>query len=220
MASSWPAGHGRRRHRALIAGGSPDSSQHECPSPLPGSQSSHTAFWLAARSSSAIQEPYQSDRQCQMAAPLLSSRFSTTLAPQAQQARRDSLLDACGRSQSATAQRTHGLCHTASRPATMAAPAKGGECVAVAVRCRPLNSREAAEGRQAVVQVDRELRQVAIGRPGELAKAFTFDVVFGEEASQEQVYEGVARRLVDSVMQGYNGAGVFLCVGGGGGGGG
>jgi hypothetical protein len=70
-----------------------------------------------------------------------------------------------------------------------------------------MNSREVAEGRQSIVQVDRALKQVTLcpAKPGEVAKSFTFDAVFDAETSQSQVYDGVAKKLVESVMQGYNG---------------
>ena len=39
-------------------------------------------------------------------------------------------------------------------------PASTAECVKVVVRCRPLNSKEVAEGRQRIVDVDTALSQV------------------------------------------------------------
>ncbi len=41
-----------------------------------------------------------------------------------------------------------------------AGPASTAECVKVVVRCRPLNSKEVAEGRQRIVDVDTALSQV------------------------------------------------------------
>ena len=98
--------------------------------------------------------------------------------------------------------------HFAAAFSTARAMASKSECVTVAVRCRPLNGREVAEGRQAVASLDKALKQVTLGpaKPGEVAKSFTFDHVFDTDASQAEVYDGVAKGLVESVMQGYNGA--------------
>ena len=81
------------------------------------------------------------------------------------------------------------------------------ECVTVAVRCRPMNNREVVEGRQSIAQIDRAAKQVTLGstKPGEVAKSFTYDEVYDTDSSQAEVYEGVAQKLVESVMQGYNG---------------
>lgn len=81
------------------------------------------------------------------------------------------------------------------------------ECVAVAVRCRPMNSKELLEGRQALVDIDKAAKQVEIRpvRPGEVPKSYTFDMVFDEEASQLEIYDECAKNIVESVMHGYNG---------------
>ena len=36
-------------------------------------------------------------------------------------------------------------------------------------------------------------------------KIFTFDNVFGADSSQAELYNETARRIVDAVLQGYNG---------------
>lgn len=36
-------------------------------------------------------------------------------------------------------------------------------------------------------------------------KAFTFDAVFGPAATQRQIYDACAARVVESVLEGYNG---------------
>ncbi|PSC68795.1 kinesin KIF3B [Micractinium conductrix] len=78
------------------------------------------------------------------------------------------------------------------------------ECVRVAVRCRPPNSREAGE--RLVVSVDDAAGRVelAISLAGEAPRAFTFDHAFGPGASQQHVYNATARELVDSALAGYN----------------
>lgn len=80
----------------------------------------------------------------------------------------------------------------------------GSECVRVCVRCRPQNSRETGQG--VAVAVDESAGQVALAcvRSTEPPRAFTFDAVFGPEASQQDVYNATARDLVNSVLAGFN----------------
>jgi kinesin family protein 3/17 len=99
------------------------------------------------------------------------------------------------------------------------------ECVRVVVRCRPLNSREQADGRARIVEVDKQRGQVTLqaggkGDGGNAAaaaggadppKAFTFDAVFDWESTQREVYENTAAGIVASSLEGYNGT-VFACV--------
>ena len=81
--------------------------------------------------------------------------------------------------------------------------------VRVAVRCRPLSSKEQLEGHRTVVQVDQLRDQVTVhvpnSRSGERTKSFTFDSVFGFEAKQVDIYNETARPIVDFVLEGYNG---------------
>ncbi|GAQ91439.1 Kinesin-like protein [Klebsormidium nitens] len=85
----------------------------------------------------------------------------------------------------------------------------GGECVKVVVRCRPLASKEIADGRQRIVDMDSQTGQVTVRNPKmdlkEPPKAFTFDQVFDWNSTQEQVYEDAAKPIVISVLEGYNG---------------
>lgn len=76
------------------------------------------------------------------------------------------------------------------------------ECVRVAVRCRPPSDREAGE--RLAVAVDEAGRQVSLQGGPEAPRAFTFDCVFGQGASQQAVYDATARELVDSALAGYN----------------
>ena len=79
----------------------------------------------------------------------------------------------------------------------------------MAVRCRPLSSKELANGHCVVVQVDQLRGQVTVHVPkprsGERSKSFTFDSVFGFEAKQVDLYNETARPIVDFVLEGYNG---------------
>jgi hypothetical protein len=86
--------------------------------------------------------------------------------------------------------------------------APASECVRVIVRCRPLNSKELADGRQTIVEVDQKAAQVVLRAPsggGDAPKPFTFDAAFDPGASQREVYENTALAIVNSVLSGYNG---------------
>eukprot|EP00501_MAST-03F_sp_TOSAG23-6_P000671 GSMAST32.ASY1.ANO1.698.1 assembled CDS len=72
------------------------------------------------------------------------------------------------------------------------------DCVKVVVRLRPFNSQEKRDGRQQIcVIVNRGKR--------ENSKKFTFDCVFDMNVTQQEVYEETGYKLVESVMQGFNG---------------
>eukprot|EP00201_Polytomella_parva_P015707 CAMPEP_0175058252 /NCGR_PEP_ID=MMETSP0052_2-20121109/11744_1 /TAXON_ID=51329 ORGANISM="Polytomella parva, Strain SAG 63-3" /NCGR_SAMPLE_ID=MMETSP0052_2 /ASSEMBLY_ACC=CAM_ASM_000194 /LENGTH=731 /DNA_ID=CAMNT_0016323611 /DNA_START=71 /DNA_END=2263 /DNA_ORIENTATION=+ len=83
------------------------------------------------------------------------------------------------------------------------------ETVKVAIRCRPLNSKEKSDGRDTIVDMDMKIGQVILknpkGDPGEPPKTFTFDSVFDPTIPQREVYDSIARPIVNSVMDGYNG---------------
>ncbi|KAH7474736.1 Kinesin-like protein KIF11 [Phytophthora ramorum] len=72
--------------------------------------------------------------------------------------------------------------------------------VQVAVRCRPLNSREKASGRGAVVQCKPHSNEVAVVK----RKTYTFDRVFGQYSTQKDVFSSVVRPAVDEALAGYN----------------
>ena len=60
------------------------------------------------------------------------------------------------------------------------------------------------------VNVDTVRRCISVKNPAEGAgdeppKEFTFDVVFGPDSKQVDVYNECARKIVDSVLEGYNG---------------
>ncbi|ETM47628.1 hypothetical protein L914_07699 [Phytophthora nicotianae] len=72
--------------------------------------------------------------------------------------------------------------------------------VQVAVRCRPLNSREKAAGRGAVVQCKPHSNELAVVK----RKTYTFDRVFGQYSTQKDVFTSVVRPAVDEALAGYN----------------
>lgn len=86
------------------------------------------------------------------------------------------------------------------------------ESVRVCVRCRPLNRTELADGRSKIVQMDTKHGSVTLISPlvaseraAEPPKTFTFDQVYDEQTSQEAIYMQTASRIVDSVLEGFNG---------------
>jgi hypothetical protein len=83
------------------------------------------------------------------------------------------------------------------------------ESVKVAVRCRPLNSKEKQAGNTEVVTVDSQSNQVMVRDPKEpdsvKPKCFTFDYAYGQTSTQKQVYDQCASGIVASVLEGYNG---------------
>jgi kinesin family protein 3/17 len=91
------------------------------------------------------------------------------------------------------------------------APKADAECVRVVVRCRPLNSKETADGRARIIEMDKRQGQVTLqnkadaGSSKEPPKAFTFDAVFDWESTQREVYENTAAGIVNSTLEGYNG---------------
>ncbi|CAJ1401673.1 unnamed protein product [Effrenium voratum] len=82
------------------------------------------------------------------------------------------------------------------------------ECVKVVVRVRPLSSKEIAEGREVIVHMDVKRHVAILHRPGGTerdAKDFTFDAVFNEQMTQQQIFDDTAADILDSVMDGFNG---------------
>ena len=83
------------------------------------------------------------------------------------------------------------------------------ETVRVCVRCRPLNSKERQNGNQKVVEMDTTrgtvVLQPANSQPSEVPKTFTFDQVYDDTTKQENLYAQTASRIVDSVLEGFNG---------------
>lgn len=91
--------------------------------------------------------------------------------------------------------------------------------VQVAVRCRPLNERERTHGDRIAVSCDEDRHEVVFTAPSlqrknqssgnsgfnaNGKKTFTYDHVFSQTASQEDVYCRVVEPIVDEVLQGYN----------------
>ncbi|VDH89906.1 kinesin family member 3A, partial [Mytilus galloprovincialis] len=86
---------------------------------------------------------------------------------------------------------------------------KQDDCVRVCVRCRPLNDTEVKQGCVMCVKVDEVRGSIEVNIPnsqhGEPPKKFTFDMVFGPNSKQVDLYNQAARPIVDFVLEGYNG---------------
>jgi len=84
---------------------------------------------------------------------------------------------------------------------------KKEETVRVCVRCRPLNSKEKGDGRDRIVWMDTAHGTCVVEQKGssEPPKTFTFDQVYDESVTQEYIYMQTASRIVDSVLEGFNG---------------
>lgn len=83
------------------------------------------------------------------------------------------------------------------------------ENVQVIARVRPFNQTEISQNYRSVVAVDSVSRSITLKAPSSTSdgpvKTFSFDHVFGDSSKQLDVYNQVARPIVEYVMQGYNG---------------
>ena len=80
--------------------------------------------------------------------------------------------------------------------------------VKVAVRCRPLSRRERERGALEIVSIE-DGKTVFIEAPKDAdkdkKKQFTFDHSYFTDTTQQQVYDDIAKPIVDQLLQGYNG---------------
>ncbi|KAL2555544.1 Armadillo/beta-catenin repeat family protein/kinesin motor family protein [Forsythia ovata] len=80
------------------------------------------------------------------------------------------------------------------------------ERVRVAVRLRPRNSGELSDADYSdCVELQPELKRLKLRKNNWSFESFKFDEVFSESSSQKRVYEVVAKPVVESVLDGYNG---------------
>ena len=97
-----------------------------------------------------------------------------------------------------------GVIVEADTPPASGRPSPGGgaedTAVRVAVRVRPFVPKERLEQCRPCVRTLCEEGQIIIGKD----RAFAFDYVFGEESSQEHVFEAACAPLVQRCFQGYN----------------
>uniref|UniRef100_A0A8C0FAI5 Kinesin motor domain-containing protein n=1 Tax=Bubo bubo TaxID=30461 RepID=A0A8C0FAI5_BUBBB len=72
--------------------------------------------------------------------------------------------------------------------------------VKVAVRIRPLLSKEVLHNHQVCVRLVPNRQQIIIGKD----RVFTFDFVFGKNSTQKEVYTVCIKPLLVSLTEGYN----------------
>lgn len=72
--------------------------------------------------------------------------------------------------------------------------------VRVAVRLRPLNSRERLAGANELIVCNPVSRQIIAGSE----HCFTYDAVFGAESLQDDLFQELAKPLLDTFMSGFN----------------
>ncbi|RMC11533.1 hypothetical protein DUI87_11653 [Hirundo rustica rustica] len=83
-----------------------------------------------------------------------------------------------------------------------------GKNIQVVVRCRPFNASELKVSSYAVVDCDQARKEVSVRTGGVTdktsRKTYTFDMVFGAQAKQIDVYRSVVCPILDEVIMGYN----------------
>ncbi|KAJ7416856.1 Kinesin-like protein KIF11 [Pitangus sulphuratus] len=83
-----------------------------------------------------------------------------------------------------------------------------GKNIQVVVRCRPFNASELKASSHPVVDCDQARKEVSVRTGGVTdktsKKTYTFDMVFGPQAKQIDVYRSVVCPILDEVIMGYN----------------
>lgn len=89
------------------------------------------------------------------------------------------------------------------------------ENIKVVARCRPMSKKEMEHNCTSIVQFDHASKTITVDMPASQerspmaaqaeSKMFTFHHAFSTESSQEEVYNAVARPIVENVLEGYNG---------------
>ena len=81
------------------------------------------------------------------------------------------------------------------------------ECIKVAVRCRPLKPDERKDNRPVAAVISEDKNEIFLHDPKKKKrkKQFTFDYTYGPNSRQETIYRMCAYRIVESVLEGYNG---------------
>lgn len=82
---------------------------------------------------------------------------------------------------------------------------KNEERIKVAMRCRPLISRE--EKAQEIIYIDKTRNEVIIRDPEDKKKkpvVFTYDFVYDKSSSQEHIYKECAEPIIEFLLKGFN----------------
>ena len=85
--------------------------------------------------------------------------------------------------------------------------ATAAEAVKVAIRCRPLSTREMEQGHECAVSMNTKQGEIFVTKPGsdEAPKQFTFDAVFDWTVEQVDIYNTCGANIIENVLEGYNG---------------
>ena len=77
--------------------------------------------------------------------------------------------------------------------------------IKVAVRCRPLSTKELYKGCKSIVNMSDKV--VTIHSPDDSSgeKTFTYDHCYFSDSTQEQVYDDLGKNIVTQGLEGYNG---------------
>ena len=81
------------------------------------------------------------------------------------------------------------------------------ECIKVAIRCRPINKTETNQGHTKIVIIDKARGEIKVQKPhqDEGPKTFTFDMTYGDDADQGDIYNESSAPIISNVLEGYNG---------------
>ncbi|KAJ3126975.1 Kinesin-like protein kif3b [Nowakowskiella sp. JEL0407] len=81
------------------------------------------------------------------------------------------------------------------------------ENIIVVLRCRPFSEKEKQAGHKKICEIGTDYGTVKLENPkvANDMKNFTFDTVYDEDCRQLEVYNGTARRIVEAVLNGFNG---------------
>jgi kinesin family member 11 len=83
----------------------------------------------------------------------------------------------------------------------------GGTNINVAIRCRPTTTEESRQSQSAALVCDTDNKSLTLsfGPPGKkTAKNYAFEKCFDAQATQEDIFESVARPVVNEALAGYN----------------
>jgi hypothetical protein len=77
--------------------------------------------------------------------------------------------------------------------------------VKVAVRCRPMSSKEVARGCNSIVTVTQRTIQIKATESNQEDKNFTFDYAYDGNCTQKEVYTDFGHSIVAQALDGFNG---------------
>ena len=84
---------------------------------------------------------------------------------------------------------------------------KNEERIRVAMRCRPLVSKERDESQQEIIYIDKNRNELIIRDPTEKSKkpvVFTYDFVYDKDTLQETIYQECAHPIIEFLLKGFN----------------